>query len=168
MIGPAGGPPASVPHGVAVSGYERVEVDEVGHAVADVRKGGGDDGTAVGEADQDDGVEIFVEHVVDDVGHVRAQADARAGQVHTLADAGQARRVRLVARLPQRSSHEVEAVGAAPRPVHQHERRHAQDTTSRTTAREAGGKIVPSRPERAPNVVCEWFAVRLDLRPGRI
>jgi hypothetical protein len=114
--------------GVAVSRHERVEVDQVRDSLGEVREGGCHHGTAVGEADQDEIVEVFVEDVVDDVGDVGCQPDAWTGQVHTLTDTGQARRVRLMSRRPQLPPHEVKPVGAVPGPMNQHEDRHASDT----------------------------------------
>jgi hypothetical protein len=116
--------------GVAVSRHERVEVHEVRDTLGEVRERGCHHGTAVGEADQDEIVEVFVEDVVDDVGDVGCQPDPRTGQVHTLTDTGQARRVRLMPRRPQLPPHEMKHVGAAPGPMNQHEYRHAGDTTS--------------------------------------
>ena len=78
---------------------------------------------------QDEIVEVFVEDVVDDVGDVGCQPDAWTGQVHTLTDTGQARRVRLMSRRPQLPPHEVKPVGATPGAMHQHEHRHPGDTT---------------------------------------
>ena len=59
-------------HGVAVSGNERIDVDQVRNTFRKVGERSRHDGTAVREADEDELVEILVQHVVDDIGDVRS------------------------------------------------------------------------------------------------
>src|SRR6188768_4069418 len=93
-------------------------------ALGDMLERAGDDEAAIGKSDQDDVVEILVQHVIDDVADMRAEADQRAGKVHPLADAGQARARHLVPFGAEQSAHMPEAMGAAPGAVNQDEFSH--------------------------------------------
>jgi hypothetical protein len=75
-------------------------------------------------------IEVLVQDVVDDVGDVSRQPDTRPGQVHSLTDTGQARRVGLMSRRPQIPPHEVKPMGAGPGSMYEHEHRDASDTRS--------------------------------------
>jgi hypothetical protein len=69
----------------------------VADPIGDMLEGAGHDETAIGESHEDDLVEVFVQHVVDDVADVRRQVHLRARQVDPLADARKARREHVVA-----------------------------------------------------------------------
>jgi 2-keto-4-pentenoate hydratase/2-oxohepta-3-ene-1,7-dioic acid hydratase in catechol pathway len=120
----AAGPSAGGVDPVAVTGHERVEVDQVPDPVTDVLQRPGDHEPAVGEAEQDDVAQVLVPDGVDHVGDVGGQADLGTGEVGALTDAGQARCEDLMAGPPQRTAYLAEAVRAAPRAVNQDKDRH--------------------------------------------
>ena len=115
---------------VAVAGHEGVEVDEVADPVGDVGEAAGHHHPAVGEAEQHDAVEVLVEDVVDDVAHVGAEVDLRTAEVGPLAEAGEAGREDVVAGALEPAADVTEAVGAAPRSMHQHVGRHGGATVT--------------------------------------
>ena len=60
-----------------VGGHEGVEKDQLANPVTDVCERSGHHHAAVAEPEQDDVVEVLVEHRVDDVGHVGRQRHGR-------------------------------------------------------------------------------------------
>jgi hypothetical protein len=89
----------------------------------------GDDHPAVGEPEQDDVIEILVQHVVDDVFDVGRQPDLWTGEVNPLAETGERWRGDVVPGVAQHWPHLAEAVRARPGAVNENVRRHAPDPT---------------------------------------
>ncbi len=124
---------------LAVEGHERVEVDELGHAVRHLVESAGDHHAAVGVPEEDDVAVVLVQQVVHDVLDVSAQPDLGAREVGPLAEPGQARGEALVAGRMEQPAYVPEPVGSAPATVDQDGGRHGSHhgpiaTASTTTA----------------------------------
>jgi hypothetical protein len=105
-------------------GVGGVEVDELADPVGGQVGGAGDDHAAVAVAHEDHVVQPLVVQDGGDIAGVEVEVDGRADEVRPLAEAGQRRRVHLVAGGPQEPGHALVAPAAVPPAVHQYVRRH--------------------------------------------
>lgn len=119
--------------GVAVAGHEGVEIHELADAVTDVIQGSGHHRAAVGVADEHDVVKVFVQDLIDDIRHVRAQTDLGTGEMNSLPDPhpGQTRREHVMALLQEDAANRAPAMSSAPPAMHQHERGHPLEPCTR-------------------------------------
>src|SRR6267154_4365972 len=62
------------PDRLAIFGHKCIEIDEMRDALGNMRERAGDNEATVGKADQDDVVEVLVQHVIDHVADMCTEA----------------------------------------------------------------------------------------------